>query len=135
MASREGKLRDLSAREEQRKLSKAELLRPRKVVEETFINSLGGTITLQSLSHGRRQEIRQAAGFDTPEFDEDKFTMLSIVASIVDPEMTLDDLQALHDQDASVIDELIVKISVLNLLGRTEDLKKESEPIQSLDSV
>lgn len=135
MANREGKLRDLSAREEQRKLSKEELLRPRKVVEEQFIPGLGGTVTLQSISHRQRQEFREASKFGTAEFDEDRFTLLSIVASVVDPALTLEDVEALKDQDATVIDELIVFISSLNMLGRSEELKKGSKPIKSSDSV
>jgi hypothetical protein len=135
MANREGKLRDLSAREEQKRLTKAELLRPRRVKDEQYIAGLDGTVLLQSISHAQRQELRDKAGFGTETFDEDLFTMLSIVESIVDPKLTVEDLEALRKQDATIIDEFIVYISTLNMMGRSETLKKESDPIQSSDSV
>lgn len=135
MANREGKLRDLSAREEQKRLTKEELLRPRRVTDEQYIAGLDGTVMLRSISHAQRQELREKAGFGTDNFDEDVFTMLSIVESIVDPKITVEDLEALREQDATVIDELIVYISTLNMMGRSENLKKESDPIQSSDLV
>lgn len=132
---REGKIHDLGAREEQRRLSKTELLRPRMVEEDVFIHSMGGTVTLRSISHEARQRIRDQAGFMTQEFDEDKFTMLSIVESVIDPDLQEEDVEELRKQDASVIDELVLAVSTLNLLGRSEDLKKESETTTNLDSV
>jgi hypothetical protein len=135
MAGREGKLQDLESREEQRKLSKQELLRPRLIEEDVFVTSLGGTVTLRSISHEARQRIREQCGFMTEKFDEDKFTMLSLVESIIDPQLTVEDIEELRKQDASVIDELVVQVSTLNMLGRTTDLKKESETTPSLDLV
>lgn len=135
MAGREGKLRDLSAREEQKRLTKEELLRPRRVIDDQYIAGLDGTVSLQSISHRQRQELREKAGFGTDKFNDDEFTMLSIVESIIDPKLTIEDLEALRDQDATVIDELIVYISAINMMGRAESLKKESDPIQNLDSV
>jgi len=135
MAGREGKLQDLSAREGQKRLSKADLLRPRLVEEDVEIVSLGGTVRIKSISHEARQRIREESGFGTPSFDEDRFTMLSIIESITDPVLTEEDLGELRKQDASVIDELIVVISTLNLLGQTDNLKKESETTQNFDSV
>ncbi len=134
MAGREGKQKELEARGEQRRLSKAELLRPRIVEEDININSLGGKVLVKSMSHEARLRIREQCGFNTPQFDEDRFTMLSIMESIIDPQLTEEDLVELRKQDANVIDEIIVQISMLNMLGRTEELKKESEPTQNSDS-
>jgi len=59
---------------------------------------------------------------------------LSIIESIVDPKLTREDLEALREQDATIIDEFVVYISTINMMGRAENLKKESSPIQSSDS-
>lgn len=135
MAGREGKLNDLEAREEQKRLSKAELLRPRLVEEDVYINSLKGTIRISSISHATRQEIKALCGFGTAKWDEEKFELMGIVSSIIDPKLTVDDLEELAKQDSTVIDEIALAIATLNMLGRTEDLKKDSETTPSLDSV
>jgi len=128
------RLKALENEETQRKLSKEELLRPRIVEKEEFIDGLGGTVTLRSLSHARRQEIRTKSGFQTSEWNEDLFTSLGIVYSVVDPKLTEEDIEKLREQDSSVYDELVLKITMLNMLGRADDLKKESSETQSSDS-
>lgn len=121
----------LQSQEQQRRLSKEELLQPRIVKQETFVESLGGTVELKSLSHSERQRIRTEAGLGTPEWDEEKFTMLSIVYSVVDPDLSMSDLEALKEQNAAVIDELVTHITFLNMLGQAGELKKESSETQS----
>lgn len=134
MSGREARIHDLHSKEEQRRISKEELLRPRMVEEETQIDSLGGTVVLRSMSHARRQDIRTATLLENGQMDEDRFTMLSIVACIKDPELTEEDITALREQDSTVVDELVLKIGLLNMLGRTDDLKKDSAPTQNSDS-
>ena len=118
-------LKDLSAREEQRRLSKEELLTPHIVEKTEFIQGLGGEVVIRSMSHRVRQELRQACGWNTPEWDDDKFTSLCIVKALVDPALTEQDVDQLRDQDMTIYDEIVLKISLLNMLGRADDLKKD----------
>ncbi len=127
-------LRDLSQREEQRRLSKEELLRPRIVNRTEFIEGLGGEIVIRSLSQRQRQDLRSRSKFGTAEFNEDLLTDLSIIESIVDPKLTEADLEAIRDQDAAVYDEIVMRISLLNMMGRTDELKKDSNETPSSDS-
>lgn len=122
MTGAEAKLRDLSAREEQRRLSKADLLRPRIVQKTEFIESLGGEVVLQSLSHAARQELRERAKVGTPEFDEDLFSMLVIVHSLVEPKLEEEDIKTLREQDATILDDISMRITMLNMMGRGEEL-------------
>lgn len=129
------KLKALETQETQRRLSREQLLQPRIREEETEIEGLGGTVVLRSLSYAARAEIRSKTGWNTEEYDDDAFTMLAIVHSVVDPKLTEADIDALKEQDQSIFDSLVLKITLLNMMGRTGDLKKESEPIGSSDSV
>jgi hypothetical protein len=136
MAGREGKVKQLESQSEQRRLSREELLHPEMFTKDVELGSLGGrTVVIRSISHKERVRIRTECKYGSPEFDEDKFTMKSIVESLVDPKLTESDLEQLAEQDASVIDELIVQIGLINMLGRTDDLKKESDPTPNLDLV
>jgi hypothetical protein len=127
-------LQDLSQREAQHRLSKEELLTPRLTQREVEITGLGGVVLIRSLSHARRQQLRQEAHFGQPEWDEEVFTNLTIIHSIVEPKLEVSDIAALREQDASVYDELVLQISWLNMLGRTEELKKDSEVMSNSDS-
>ncbi len=124
-------LRDLSGREEQRRLSKEELLRPRVFERTEFIEGLGGEIVIRSLTHRQQREIREKAGFGTPDYDEEKLTSFGILESIIDPKLEEKDLERLQDQDAGVYDEIVLKISLLNMMGHSEELKKDSSEIPS----
>lgn len=124
-------LKALETQEAQRRLSKAELLQPKIVEEDVPIEKLGGTVRIRSLSGGLRTRIRKESGFQTPEFDSDKMELLTIVYSIIDPELTVGDLEALNAQDSGILDELSIKITMLNMLGQTEELKKDSSPTES----
>jgi len=128
---KEAKIHALEAEGEQRRLSKEELLRPRIIEEEQEVESLGGTIVLRSLSHRQRQIIREKANFGKADFNEELFTSLSIIDSIIDPKLTMEDLEALREQSAAVYDDLVMRVSILNLLGKTDDLKKDSKRTQS----
>lgn len=134
MSGNAPKLRALEAQDEQRRLSKEELLRPRKVKDEVSIPQLGGTVEIQSLSHRQRRELQQKAGFGTDDFDEDKLTFLGIVESVVDPKLTVEDVAALAEQDYAIIDALSTYITHLNLFGAAGDLGKGSRPSQNSDS-
>jgi hypothetical protein len=59
------------------------------------------------------------------EWDEEKFNDLVMAASFVEPEMTLEDIDTLKDSSSTVWDELTMHITMLNMLGQTEDLKKD----------
>ena len=131
---RESHLKSLEAQESQRRLSKEEMLRARIVEKEEFIEGLGGTVLLRSLSHEARQEIRTKSGFQTPNWDEDLFTSLGIVYSVIDPKLTEEDIAELRKQDSQIYDDLVLKITMLNMLGRTEELKKESSETPNSDS-
>lgn len=124
-------LQALEAKEQQRKLSKEELLRPRLIKETVFVEGLQGEITIKSVSHAKRQELHKLAGVGTDDFDGDRLTMLTIAASIVEPELSESDVAALREQDAAVIDEISMHISALNLMGRSGELKKESSETQN----
>lgn len=126
--------RALEAQETQRRLSKAELLAPRRVEDEVTIPQLGGTVVIRSLSHRERKELQAKSGFGTDDFDEDKLTFLGIVTSVVDPELSLADVEALAEQDYAIIDTLSTYITHINLFGAAGDLKKESSPTPNSDS-
>jgi len=127
MPGREGTLKALESESEQRRLSKEELLRPRIQEKTEFIDGLGGEIVIRSLSHRQRQEIHARAGVGKPDYDDDLLTCLTIVESLVDPKLEESDIQALKEQDVTVFDEIVLKLSLLNMMGRTEVLKKDSK--------
>lgn len=134
MAGTQGKLHALEAQEEQRRLSKEELLRPRKLRQEVEIEGLEGKVTIQTLSYRKRRELKAEAKAGTPEYDDDLFTLLVISESVVEPKLTKDDLEALGEQDGMVLDTLSVEIAKLNLMGKAEELKKDSSETSNSDS-
>lgn len=127
-------LKSLEAQEEQRRLSKAELLEPKIVEQDVPIEKLGGSIRIRSLSGATRTRIRQESGFQSPQFDANRMELLTIVYSIVDPELTTDDLEALAKQDAGILDDLTLAVTMLNMIGQVEELKKDSSLMESSDS-
>jgi hypothetical protein len=124
----------LSQREEQRRLSKEELLQPRIREQDVEITGLGGTVRLRSFSHRTRLEVREKAGYGTPQYDENRYTNLCIVHALLEPKLIEEDIDALQDQDQSIYDELVLHISVLNFMGQAGDLKKGSNEILNSDS-
>lgn len=127
-------LQSLEASEQQRRLSRDDLLRSRIIEKQEYIHSLEGEITIRSMSVRTRREIRTKAGWGTPEFDEEVFNTWAIIYSVVDPKLTEEDVEAISEQEVAVFEEILLKLSLLNMLGRGEDLKKDSEPTESSDS-
>jgi hypothetical protein len=117
-------LKALEQKEAQRRLSKEEILHARIFEKTVDVKSLGGEVVLRSLSHRKRQEMRSLCLKDG-EWDEEKFNDLVMAASFVEPEMTLEDIDTLKDSSSTVWDELTMHITMLNMLGQTEDLKKD----------
>jgi len=128
------KLAAVAQNEEKRRMSKTELLQPRIREEETEIDGMEGTVLLRSLSIGARSELRERTKWGTEEFDEDEFTMLLVVYSIKEPQLNEDDIKALMEMDQSIYEMLVLKISLLNMLGVQRDLPKVSETTGNSDS-
>jgi hypothetical protein len=126
-------VRDLAAREAQQKASREMLLRPRRFRDEVFIEGIQATVTLQSLSLASRQIIQDRAQVDG-KYDEQLAGLLTIALSVVDPELTLEDVEVLKEQDVGIIDELHLHIAMMNNMGKVEGLKKESSKIETSDS-
>jgi len=95
------------------------------------ISGLGGTVIIKSMSHAVRQELRGLTGWGTDDFDQDRFVCLAIVRSLVDPQLSDTDIEQLRQQDQSIYDELEMQITLLNMIGRTEELKKDSSSTPS----
>jgi hypothetical protein len=135
MAGSEAQEKAVQAQAEQRRLSKDQLLRPQIREEDVLLISLGGTVRIRSLSHRVRQELRQQAKFGTPDYDDDLFTELVIISSIIDPQFTLEEVEQFKDQNFVVWDEIITQLSMFNLLDAAGgELKKGSSEIQNSDS-
>jgi hypothetical protein len=135
MAGSEAQEKAVQAQAEQRRLSKAELLRPQIREEDVYLVSLGGTVRVRSLSHRVRQDLRQQAKFGGPDYDDDLFTELVIIHSIVDPQFTLEEVEQFKDQNFVVWDEIITQLSMFNLLDAAGgELKKGSSASPNSDS-
>jgi len=124
----------LEAREQQRRLSRQDLLQPKIIEKEVEIAELGGTVLLKSLSYEVRSSIRKATGWGSGNMDAELFELMLIAESVIDPPLTVDDLQELKKQDLTIIDVLSVECSILNSPGRATELKKGLEEILNSDS-
>ena len=122
---------EVAKAEAQRRASRKDLLTPHVITKVVTLETINLTVEIQSLSQRGRQEIRDACGFGGESWDEDKAMLMQIVACVKDPELTMDDLDALHEQSADVVDELNLEISMLNMLGRSVELKKDSSETQN----
>jgi hypothetical protein len=135
MAGSEAREQAVEAQAEQRRLSKEQLLRPQIREEDIHLISLGGTVRVRSLSHRVRQDLRQRAKFNTPDYNDDLFTELVIIHSIVDPQLTLEEVEQFRDQNFAVWDEIITQLSMFNLLDAAGgELKKGSSETPNSDS-
>jgi hypothetical protein len=135
MAGSEAQEKAVQAQAEQRRLSKELLLRPQIREDDIHLISLGGTVRIRSLSHRVRQDLRQQAKFNTPEYDDDLFTQLVIVHSIIDPQLTIEEVEQFKDQNFVVWDEIITQLSMFNLLDAAGgELKKGSSASPNSDS-
>lgn len=131
----EAREKQLEAEAEQRRLTREQMLRPQIREEEIPLLSLGGTVLIRSLSHRTRQQLREQAKFQTPDYDDDLFTALIIQHSVIDPKFSLEDLETFKDQNFVVWDELITQLSMFNLLDAAGgELKKASSETQNSDS-
>lgn len=129
------KVAQLRAQEEQRRLSKEELLSVHRHQDVVPIPELGGAVVIQSLTYRERREIREKAKVGTPEYDEDLMETLSIIKSCIDPPLDEKDLERLKDQDSTIIDTLSLAVGFLNMPGRGESsLGKDSRPMENSDS-
>jgi hypothetical protein len=125
----------LQAREEQKRASREDLISVHTREEEVPLASLdGATVVIRSLTARQRRELRDRAGWQSDDWDEERFTALCVVASLVDPVLTEDDIESLMDQEASLWDELTLSVSLINLpspkMG-VKDLGKDSSPTES----
>ena len=135
MTAKASQLKAVEAQEAQRRLSKEELLNPRIREDRVLIPDLGGEIVMRSLSYATRAELRSRCGFGSEEnWDDELFTLLCIVHSVVDPQLTEDDIPAIKEWDQGVFDDMVLKVTLLNMLGRTDPLKKDSPTTGSSDS-
>jgi hypothetical protein len=135
MAGSEAQGKAVQAQAEQRRLSKEALLRPQIREDDIHLISLGGTVRIRSLTHRVRQDLRQQAKFGSPEYDDDLFTELVIVHSIIDPQLTIEEVEQFKEQNFVVWDEIITQLSMFNLLDAAGgELKKGSSEIQNSDS-
>lgn len=124
----------LKLAEQQRRASRDDILTPQIIEDDIYLVSLDATVRIKSMSHNMRKALQDKYKFGTEEWDEEGFNMEGIVKSMMDPELTLDDVEALKEQSATVIDELINAISHLNMFGRALQLKKGSLQTPSSDS-
>lgn len=123
----------LRVAEEQRIASKESLLRPRTRRETVFIESLGEWIKIRSMAFHTREKIKTDC-MDGFQVDEEKFTTMSILACVEEPELTVKDIAALKQQDISVIDELSTEITRINTVGDAEEGKGSSRRTPTSDS-
>lgn len=128
------KLKALQVADAQRRLSKEQLLTPRIKQSEEYIPALEGTVVLKTLSYQERDDARNECGWQTAEWDESKFNLVCIAKSLVEPELTVEDAQELSKQNSQAVDELLIKINLLNLVGRTDEVKKGSKATPSSDT-
>lgn len=122
---------ELKQKEAQRRISREELLQPKIKEEDLPISELGGSVKIRSLSQERRRLIREGSKAGTPEYDEGYYELLLVVYSVVEPKMSMDDVEALKDQDASIIDQIIIGINMLNMFGTLDQLKNALSETQN----
>jgi hypothetical protein len=110
----------------QRRMATRDMLlglhRQRKV---EFIESLGAEVALISMGARDRDRIEKLSGYGTDEFDRTKHVMMSLITCIEEPKLTEDDIEALAEQDIRIIDELIMHITLLNIVGGDPETAKK----------
>lgn len=77
--------------------------------------------------------MRNACGFRTNEWDEEKFAEMWIAETIIDPDISYEDVVALRETDAMVWDELNTAVNLfdLNMADGAKETKKDSKTTQS----
>lgn len=100
-----------------------------------FIESLGADVSFVSMGAKDRDRIEKGTGYGTDQFDRTKYTVLSLVQCIEEPQLTEADLEQFANQDIRIIDELVLQVTLLNMVGGDpEEAKKALKKIQSSDS-
>lgn len=127
----QGKLKDVSDKDAQRRLSKQEILTARVRTEPYFIPALGGEVVLRSLTRAQVEDIQTRSNWGKDEFDENLYQALSVVYAMADPEMSLADVDSIRGLENAVFQELVLEITMMNMVGRGEETKKDSEPTPS----
>lgn len=147
MSKGKSNVTQLQGKEAQRRINKAELLTPHIAYKDVEIPGLG-SVEVRSLSVKERRKLREIGKVGVaesgepgdkdyePGFDPDRFDLLCIVFGVSDPDLSIDDVEALAEQDSTITDFLGAQIQMINMVGRldTDDLKKESRRTQNSDS-
>lgn len=135
MSGAEARVAQLQAREEQKRASREDLITIHTREEDIPLASLdGATVRIRSLTARQRREIRDKAGWGGDGWDEEYFTALCVVASLIDPVLSEEDAAQLMDQDAGMWDELTLQVNLMNLPSPKKgikDLGKDSSPTPS----
>lgn len=98
-------------------LTRDQLLTPSVETETYDIPELGGAVVLRSLTRQEQKDIGRESLVDG-KTDEGLAESLTIVKAVVEPELTPDDVGALQQHKAGVIDRLLMKIANLSGYGR-----------------
>lgn len=114
--------------------SREELLTPRRNEEVVFVRTLGVSVRMRSLSRKARDELERQAKVDG-RYSQGRHELLILAHCIVDPDLSVSDVEALEEQDTAILDELSLHLNALNFRGKGEELKKASSPIPSSGSV
>lgn len=126
----------VQAEAEQRRLSKEEFLQPRIHEEDIELQGFGGVVRVRSLSVRQRKELREQCGFGKDDtWDEDKFTKLMIRETLIEPQLTLEDVEQLEEMNMVLYDQLVSEITVFNVIGKVDEAKKGSKKIRNTGSV
>jgi len=127
-------LDQLQVANEQRMASREELLQPRVRDEVVFIPSLDASIKIRSFTLAVRREVQKAAGQGAPNFDPEELNVYAILYGVIEPKLEKEDIEALRNQDAAIIDEIVAALSMHNSFGAIRELKKGLEEIANSDS-
>jgi hypothetical protein len=119
------KVSDLSARQAQQKLarlSREQFITPH-VKEEEFELEGFGTVLLRNLTVKQRRKVNELAKVAQDGYDPVRHTLIGIKFCMIDPQLTLEDLEELEEQDATIIDRLDAKIGQMNNVGAAPDMQ------------
>lgn len=83
-----------------------------------------GSVKVQSLTLGQRQEIRRRATVDD-EVDDEKFDVFTFMEGVVQPQFELDDFEALKKRNGQAMQRVMNRI--MQLAGWTAEASKEAE--------
>ena len=98
-------------------LSRDQFLAPTQHTEMYVIPELGGAVELRSLTRQEQKDIAREGQVDG-KYDESLGEALMIVKATVTPALTVDDVGAIRQHSAGVVDRLIQKIGALSGYGK-----------------